>query len=68
MSPEDFVEQCLDEMGPLPVSDSTRLELVTQAKSEGEINWSSDDGYADGSRRTGEMLALIGATREYQFG
>jgi hypothetical protein len=68
MSPEDFVEQCLDQMGPLPVSDSTRQELVSQAKSEGEINWSSDDGYEDGSRRTGEMLALIGATREYQFG
>lgn len=66
MSPTDFVDQCLDQMGPLPVMDNTRQQLISQAESEGDINW---DGDQDAStRRTGEMLALIGATREYQFG
>jgi hypothetical protein len=66
MSPEEFVESCLDQMGPLPVSGQTRGELISQAESEGAVNW--EDGYDDSARRTGEMLALIGATREYQFG
>ena len=66
MSPEEFVESCLDQMGPLPVSGQTRDELISQAESEGAVNW--EDGYDDSARRTGEMLALIGATREYQFG
>ena len=39
MSPDEFVESCLDQMGPLPVSDQTRNELVMQAESEGAVNW-----------------------------
>ena len=66
MSPADFVEQCLDQMGPLPVSDNTRKELVSQAQTEGDINWEGSP--EDSARRTGDMLALIGSTREYQFG
>jgi uncharacterized protein (DUF1800 family) len=66
MSPADFVEQCLNQMGPLPVSDNTRKELVSQAQTEGDINWEGSP--EDSARRTGDMLALIGSTREYQFG
>jgi uncharacterized protein (DUF1800 family) len=67
MSPEEFVSQCLDQMGPLPVTDSTRQQLVDQAASEGSISWADAD-YGKSAQRTGEMLALIAATREYQFG
>lgn len=67
MAPSEFVDQCLDHMGQLPVNDRTRQELIVQAESEGPISWDSSD-YSESSRRTGEMLALIGATREYQFG
>ena len=66
MTPEELVENCLDQMGPLPVSEQTRSELLSQAQSEGSVDW--QDAYDDSARRTGEMLALIGATREYQFG
>lgn len=66
MSPTEFVEQCLNQMGPLPVTDNTREQLLSQAESEGDINWQGDP--ESSARRTGEMLALIGATREYQFG
>ena len=48
------------------MSDQTLKELVSQAESEGAVNW--QDAYDDSARRAGEMLALIGATREYQFG
>ena len=67
MTPTEFVDQCLDQMGQLPVTDNTRRELITQAESEGPVSWKDADN-AESSRRTGEMLALIGATREYQFG
>jgi uncharacterized protein (DUF1800 family) len=65
MSPAELVDQCLDLMGPVEVSDQTRQELVSHAGVEGDISWSDYDGSA---KRTGEMFALIAATREYQFG
>jgi len=67
MSPAEFVDQCLYQMGQLPVADNTRSELINHAENEGSISWQDAD-HDESSRRTGEMLALIGATREYQFG
>jgi len=67
MSPAEFVDQCLHQMGQLPVADNTRLELINHAANEGSISWQDAD-HDESSRRTGEMLSLIGATREYQFG
>ena len=66
MSPTEFVEHCLDQMGPVPVTDRTREELLSQAELDGPVNWHED--YEGSSKRTGDMLALIGATREFQFG
>ena len=57
---EALVDRCLDQMGPLEVSDVTRGELMEHARSE--------EGEADLGRRVAAMLALIAATREYQFG
>ena len=57
---EALVDRCLDQMGPLEVSDVTRGELLEHARSE--------EGEADLGRRVAAMLALIAATREYQFG
>ena len=61
ISPEAFVDNCLDLIGPLDVSERTREALV---------------GFAEGRRpqprrrgqqqRVGEMLQLIVATREFQ--
>ena len=66
MTPEEFVDNCLDQMGPLPITGRTRQELIAQAEADGPVHWEEKD-YGDSARRTGEMLALIGATREYQF-
>ena len=63
-----LVDQCLDLMGPIEVGEHTRGELLSHAESEGSISWATDEDYARSSRRVGDMLALIAATREYQFG
>ncbi len=64
MTAEALVDRCLDQMGPLEISDITRKELVAQAESGGPISTAGDDF----SSRAADMLALIAATREYQFG
>ena len=68
MSAEALVDHCLDLMGPIEVAESTKAELVTNVESEGAISWATDADYAKSSRRVGETLALIAATREFQFG
>ena len=66
MSPDEMVDHCLDLIGPLNVADVTRLELIEHASEQGDLSWSND--YDGSSERVGEMLALIAATTEYQFG
>ena len=68
MSPASMVEECLDQMGPLIVSDRTMSELVEQAESDGPLSWDTDQGYETSSRRIADTLALIAGTREFQFG
>ena len=65
ITPEALVDRCLDQMGPIEVSEITRKELLAQAESDGPFSTDSDTTV---SRRVGEMLSLIAATREYQFG
>jgi hypothetical protein len=67
ISVEAMVDRCLDQMGPLKVADNTRNELIDQAESEGPVSWSTEE-YTGLSRRVADTLALIAATREYQFG
>ena len=67
MSPEMLVERCLELMGPLPVKDKTKEELVDHAMEYGDIAW-DEDAYEDSAQKSAEMLALIASTREYQFG
>jgi len=66
-SPEMLVERCLELMGPLPVKDKTKEELVDHATEYGDIAW-DEDSYEDSAKKAAEVLALIASTREYQFG
>ena len=68
MTPDQLVDQCVDLIGPLDVSERTRLELINHAAEEGELSWVGGDAHQRSSERVGEMLALIAATTEYQFG
>ena len=67
LSPEQCVEQCLDLLGPLEVGDSTRQELVDQVSQGGDIRWDSETDSQAAERRIGVTLALVAASREYQF-
>ena len=64
-TPEELVEASLEHMGFLEVGEETMSQLLDHAKGEGAMNWSDE---AASSTRVGEMLALVGATTEYQFG
>ena len=68
MSPAALVDECVDLIGPLQVSEQTRAELISHAEGDGSLSWAGDDDYAASAQRVGEMLALIAATPEYQFG
>jgi len=68
LTPAEFVDGCLDLVGPLLVGDDTREELTAHAQKAGELSHSSEAASAEFTRRTGEMLQMIAATAEYQFG
>ena len=63
MTPVQLVEACLELSGPVEVSESTYSELLEQARQGGDLSWDSDDA----ERRAGLMLALIAASRDFQF-
>ena len=67
VSPEVFVESCLDLIGPLEVSETTRQELLNQAREDGDLTWDTEENVRDSEQRVGVLLALIAASREYQF-
>ena len=64
LSPEALVDHCLDLIGPLEVSDTTRTALVTFANKSGPLRLA--EGGREAEQRVGEMLQMIVATREFQ--
>jgi len=68
LSPKDLVDGCLDLVGQLQVTDETYNELVSHAQREGALKHQSDSEKEEFIRRSGEMLQMIAATSEYQFG
>ena len=67
MSPEDFVARCLDLMGPVEVSEKTRLALIQHAGSLGELRRATEEERRLFSQRVVQMLQLIAASGEYQY-
>ena len=63
MTPAQLVELCLELSGPVEVSEATYSELLEQAREGGDLTWDSDDA----EKRVGVMLALIAASRDFQF-
>ena len=63
MTPSQLVEACLELAGPVEVSEATYSELLEQARLDGDISW--DDDHSE--RRVGVILALIAASRDFQF-
>jgi hypothetical protein len=67
LSPAEFVDGCLDLLGPLEVSEQTHQELLAQAEEGGDLRWGTEQESRASAQRVEVMLALIGASREYQF-
>ena len=67
LSPEEFVDACLDLMGPLEVREENRQQLVEHASEAGPLRWGPGRDGEGPSERVAEMLQLIVSTREYQY-
>ena len=64
LSPEAFVDTCLDLMGPLEVNAETRQELIDHTGAGGSLTWNSEP---QASERVSELLQLIVSLRDYQY-
>ena len=67
LSPQQFVEGCIDQVGCLNITDDTRKELLAHVGREGDLSHGTDDERATFVRRTGEMFQMLAATSEFQF-
>ena len=67
MSPEQFVDGCLDLMGPLEVTEKTRDSLIEHARSGAALRRGNEEDRNRLARKVTEMLQLIVATAEYQY-
>ena len=63
--PKELVEAASEHMGFMDLEKETWQQLVDYATAEGDLDWSDE---AAAGKRIGEMLALVGATTEYQYG
>jgi uncharacterized protein (DUF1800 family) len=67
MSPREFVEACLDLMGPLEVTETTLLSLIRFAEEGGELRHATEAERAAFAARVGQMLQMIVSTQDFQF-
>ena len=67
MTPEGFVDGCLDFIGPIEVSEKTRNSLVEHARSGGPLHRGTEEERGKFARKVCGMLQLIVATAEYQY-
>jgi Protein of unknown function (DUF1800) len=67
LSPEVFVDGCIDLVGCLNVTDGTRQSLVEHAQRQGVLRHSTDAERAEFTRRSGEMFQMLASTGEFQF-
>lgn len=69
MGHQDFVDACLDLIGPVRVGEGTREELITHVEGGGPVRCGMTETEKDVfAHRVAEALQLIASTREYQFG
>ena len=67
MTPAQLVDACLEQAGPVEVGEATYSELMEQARQGGDLSWDSEDTRESNEKRVGVMLALIAASRDFQF-
>ena len=67
LSPERFVDRCLDLMGPIDVGSDTRASLVESAAAGGELRFGADADRESSSQRVLNMVQQIATSVDYQF-
>ena len=67
LSPDAFVEGCIDMIGCHNVTKDTREALIAHAKRGGDLRHGTDAERAEFKRRCGEMFQMLAATGEFQF-
>ncbi len=69
LTPDQLVDGCLELLGAVRIQDETRQQLLSHVEYGGEIKRGSTEEEAQTfGKRVTEVLQLIAATREYQFG
>ena len=67
LQPEEFVDRCLDLMGPMTVEGVTKTALLEHARSGGPLSFETDSDREESTARVVRMLQLIVSTAEFQF-
>jgi hypothetical protein len=67
LSPEGFVDSCLDLIGPLEVQPEVRQRLLEHASEGGTLRWGTEHDASSSHKRVGEMLQMIASLREFQY-
>ena len=67
LQPEEFVDRCLDLMGPMAVEHVTRTALLEHARAGGPLSFETDSDRESSTARAVRMLQLIVSTAEFQF-
>lgn len=67
VSPESFVDACLDQAGPLAAGEQTRKTLLDFANEGGDLRFDGDEAREESARRVARMLTLVVSAPEYQF-
>ena len=67
VSPEGFVDGCLDLMGPVEVTEKTRTSLIAHVQQAGPLHRETEEQRSHFAKKVGEMLQMIAAAAEYQY-
>ena len=67
IAPEQLVDMCMDELGPLVVADGARQELVNHTAKDGDLCWGTEQESSSSEQRVASMLQMVVALREYQY-
>ena len=67
LTPDELVDRCLDLLGPIAVSETTRATLVGFAKRQGDLDLKDHQPGDESEQRVGSMLRLVASSREFQL-
>ncbi|MCL0099296.1 DUF1800 domain-containing protein [Dehalococcoidia bacterium] len=66
-SPENVVDICLDMLGAIEVTDSTRTSLIDHVATRGNFQLGPSEEQVESEKRIADLLMMIASTQEYQM-